>query len=61
MTQALLRWHEVPRRQTYISYCDIRSAQFKAACAWSQWIASDGTQHSLPLSSVRFFALCGVL
>ena len=23
MTQALLRWHEVPKQQTYVSYCDI--------------------------------------
>jgi hypothetical protein len=23
MTQALLRRHEVPKQQTYISYCDI--------------------------------------
>jgi hypothetical protein len=21
MTQALLRWHEVPKQQTYVSYC----------------------------------------
>ncbi len=23
MTQALLRWHEVPKQQTYVAYCDI--------------------------------------
>jgi hypothetical protein len=23
MTQVLLRWHEVPKQPTYISYCDI--------------------------------------
>jgi hypothetical protein len=23
MTEALLRWHEVPKQETYVSYCDI--------------------------------------
>jgi len=23
MTQALRRWHEVPKQQTYVSYCAI--------------------------------------
>lgn len=23
MTPALLRWHEVPKQQTYVSYCDL--------------------------------------
>jgi hypothetical protein len=23
MTQVLLRWHEVPKQQTYVSCCDI--------------------------------------